>query len=130
VAEVFGDSATLTLIIPQPNEPTTTDSVEPIMAAMNHMLHHVTTTLLSLRGWPDAVAGDRGNGCYRVEQGLVKITVTSDWGEERIIALGTDTNPDHPTSNEPITTDSGNRSSLRWTTAQLLSLGGWPDAAV
>src|SRR6516162_1075354 len=33
------------------------------------------------------VAGARGDGCYRVEQGLVKITVTSDWGEERIIAL-------------------------------------------
>ena len=33
------------------------------------------------------VAGDRGDGCYRVEQGLVKITATSDWGEERIIAL-------------------------------------------
>src|SRR5262249_1813933 len=29
------------------------------------------------------VAGDRGDGCYRVEQGLVKITVTSDRGEER-----------------------------------------------
>src|SRR5690242_2687425 len=33
------------------------------------------------------VAGDAGDGCYRVEQGLVKITVTSDRGEERIIAL-------------------------------------------
>ena len=33
------------------------------------------------------VAGDSGDGCYRVEQGLVKITVTSDRGEERIIAL-------------------------------------------
>src|SRR5262249_10704941 len=33
------------------------------------------------------VAGDRGDGCYRIEQGLVKITVTSDRGEERIIAL-------------------------------------------
>src|SRR5262249_18989712 len=33
------------------------------------------------------VAGDRGDGCYRVEHGLVKITVTSDRGEERIIAL-------------------------------------------
>jgi CRP/FNR family cyclic AMP-dependent transcriptional regulator len=33
------------------------------------------------------VAGDRGDGCYRVDQGLVKITVTSDRGEERIIAL-------------------------------------------
>src|SRR5262249_41484586 len=30
---------------------------------------------------------DGGDGCYRVEQGLVKITVTSDRGEERIIAL-------------------------------------------
>ena len=29
------------------------------------------------------VAGDRGVGCFRVEQGLVKITVTSDRGEER-----------------------------------------------
>ena len=51
------------------------------------LLHQVTTKSLSLRGWPDAVAGDRGDGCYRVEQGLVKITVTSDWGEGRIIAL-------------------------------------------
>jgi CRP/FNR family transcriptional regulator, cyclic AMP receptor protein len=33
------------------------------------------------------VAGHRGDGCYRVEQGLVKITVTSDRGGERIIAL-------------------------------------------
>jgi len=56
------------------------------------------------------VAGDRGDGCYRVEQGLVKITVTSDWGEERIIALvGTLTltirqamNRSRPNSVEPI----------------------------
>src|SRR5215831_4861566 len=33
------------------------------------------------------MAGDRGDGCSRVEQGLVKITVMSDRGEERIIAL-------------------------------------------
>jgi len=100
------------------------------MAAMNHVLHQVTTKLLSLRGWPDAVAGDRGDGCYRVEQGLVKITVTSDRGEERIIALvGTLTLTIRQAMNRsrPIRS---NRSSLRWTTAQLLSLGGWPDAAV
>jgi hypothetical protein len=124
LAEVFGESATLARIIPQTNEPT------PIMAAMNPVLHHVTTKLLSLRGWPDAVAGDRGDGCYRVEQGLVKITVTSDWGEERIIALvGTLTLTIRQAMNRsrPIR---ANRSSLRWTTAQLLSLGGWPDAAV
>jgi hypothetical protein len=92
------------------------------------VLHQVTTKLLSLSGWPDAVAGDRGDGCYRVEQGLVKIT--SDWGEERIIALvGTLTLTIRQAMNRsrPIR---ANRSSLRWTTAQLLSLGSWPDAAV
>src|SRR5215813_2552077 len=76
------------------------------------------------------VAGDRGDGCYRVEQGLVKITVTSDRGEERIIALvGTLTLTIRQAMNRsrPIR---ANRSSLPWTTAQLLSLGSWPDAAV
>ena len=76
------------------------------------------------------VAGDRGDGCYRVEQGLVKITVTSDWGEERIIALVrtlTLTIRQAMNRSRPIRS---NRSSLRWTTPQLLSLGGWPDAAV
>jgi hypothetical protein len=75
-------------------------------------------------------AGDRGDGCYRVEQGLVRITVTSDWGEERIIALvGTLTLTIRQAMNRsrPIR---ANRPSLPWTTAQLLSLGGWPDAAV
>jgi CRP/FNR family cyclic AMP-dependent transcriptional regulator len=32
-------------------------------------------------------SGDAGDGCYRLEQGLVKITVTSPQGEERIIAI-------------------------------------------
>ena len=32
-------------------------------------------------------AGDSGNGCYRIEHGLVKVTVTSPQGEERIIAI-------------------------------------------
>ena len=76
------------------------------------------------------VAGDRGDGWYRVEQGLVTITVTSDWGEERIIALvGTLTLTVRQAMNRsrPIR---ASRSSLRWTTPQLLSLGGWPDAAV
>jgi Cyclic nucleotide-binding domain len=33
------------------------------------------------------VAGERGDGCYRIEQGLVKIIVASARGEQRIIAL-------------------------------------------
>src|SRR6516165_5555182 len=76
------------------------------------------------------VAGDRGDGCYRVEQGLVKITVTSDRGEERIIALVgalTLTIRQAMNRSRPIR---ANRSSPRWTTPQLLSLGVWPDAAV
>jgi CRP/FNR family transcriptional regulator len=32
-------------------------------------------------------AGDVGDGCYRVEQGLLKIVVASAHGEERIIAI-------------------------------------------
>jgi CRP-like cAMP-binding protein len=32
-------------------------------------------------------AGDVGDGCYRIQKGLVKIAVTSHQGEERIISL-------------------------------------------
>lgn len=33
------------------------------------------------------VAGDTGDGCYRLEQGLVKVIITSPRGEERILAI-------------------------------------------
>jgi CRP/FNR family transcriptional regulator len=33
------------------------------------------------------VAGDIGDGCYRLEQGLVKVIITSPQGEDRILAL-------------------------------------------
>ena len=33
------------------------------------------------------VAGDRGDGCYRLEHGLLKVIVTSPRGEERILAI-------------------------------------------
>ena len=33
------------------------------------------------------VAGDPGDGCYRLEQGLVKVIVTSPQGEDRILAI-------------------------------------------
>ena len=33
------------------------------------------------------VAGDPGDGCYRLEQGLLKVVITSPQGEERILAM-------------------------------------------
>jgi CRP/FNR family cyclic AMP-dependent transcriptional regulator len=33
------------------------------------------------------VAGEPGDGCYRLEQGLLKVVVTSGRGEERILAI-------------------------------------------
>jgi CRP/FNR family transcriptional regulator len=33
------------------------------------------------------VAGDPGDGCYRLEQGLLKVIITSPRGEERILAI-------------------------------------------
>jgi len=32
-------------------------------------------------------AGDSGDGCYRLEQGLLKVIITSPLGEERILAI-------------------------------------------
>src|SRR5262245_11898026 len=32
-------------------------------------------------------AGDSGNGCYRLEQGLLKVIITSPRGEERILTI-------------------------------------------
>src|SRR5262249_1928609 len=32
-------------------------------------------------------AGDPGDGCYRLERGLLKVIITSLWGEERILAI-------------------------------------------
>src|SRR5215831_15031729 len=33
------------------------------------------------------VMGDRGDGCYRLERGLLKVVMTSPYGAERILAL-------------------------------------------
>jgi CRP/FNR family transcriptional regulator, cyclic AMP receptor protein len=33
------------------------------------------------------VAGDSGDGCYRLEQGLLRVTITSPRGEARILAI-------------------------------------------
>jgi CRP/FNR family cyclic AMP-dependent transcriptional regulator len=33
------------------------------------------------------IAGDPGDGCYRLEQGLLKVVITSPQGDERILAM-------------------------------------------
>jgi CRP/FNR family transcriptional regulator, cyclic AMP receptor protein len=33
------------------------------------------------------VAGDPGDGCYRLEQGVLKVVITSPWGKERILSM-------------------------------------------
>jgi CRP/FNR family cyclic AMP-dependent transcriptional regulator len=33
------------------------------------------------------IAGAPSDGCYRLEQGLLKVVITSSWGEERILAM-------------------------------------------
>src|SRR5262247_4007789 len=33
------------------------------------------------------VAGDPGDGCYRLEQGLLKVVITSPQGDERILSM-------------------------------------------
>src|SRR5215471_455766 len=38
-------------------------------------------------GKPLFLMGDRGDGCYRLEQGLLKVVVTSPYGAERILAF-------------------------------------------
>ena len=38
-------------------------------------------------GEPLFVAGDAGDGCYRLERGLLKVVVTSARGDERILAI-------------------------------------------
>src|SRR5262245_60258800 len=38
-------------------------------------------------GEPLFVAGDSGDGCYRLERGLLKVVITSARGDERILAI-------------------------------------------
>jgi CRP/FNR family cyclic AMP-dependent transcriptional regulator len=38
-------------------------------------------------GEPLFVAGDSGDGCYRLERGLLKVVITSAFGDERIVAI-------------------------------------------
>ena len=33
------------------------------------------------------LAGDAGDGCYRVEEGLLKVSVVAAGGDERILAI-------------------------------------------
>ena len=38
-------------------------------------------------GDPLFVAGDSGDGCYRLERGMLKVVIASTRGDERILAL-------------------------------------------
>src|SRR5260370_35194361 len=56
--------------------------------------HVIYSTLVILRRacWPAAdqtlfVTGDEGDGCYRVEEGLLKASVAAATGGERILAI-------------------------------------------
>ena len=50
-----------------------------LFAAATH--HHLKA------GQPLFVAGDAGDGCYRLERGLLKVVITSARGDERIVAI-------------------------------------------
>jgi CRP/FNR family transcriptional regulator, cyclic AMP receptor protein len=55
-----------------------------------HFLTHLFGRATTVRLKTDEVlflAGDTGDGCYRVEDGLLKVTMISHTGKERILAL-------------------------------------------
>jgi CRP/FNR family transcriptional regulator, cyclic AMP receptor protein len=72
------------------------------MATSTHKLHailpslpeHLSRQLFGVAtphhlkaGEPLFVAGDAGEGCYRLEQGLLKVVINSARGDERILAI-------------------------------------------
>jgi CRP-like cAMP-binding protein len=52
----------------------------PVRAPIRRRCSHLKA------GEPLFLAGDAGDGCYRLERGLLKIVITSARGEERILA--------------------------------------------
>jgi CRP/FNR family cyclic AMP-dependent transcriptional regulator len=50
-------------------------------------LFGAATQHLLKAGEPLFLAGDAGDGCYRLERGLLKVVITSARGEERILAI-------------------------------------------
>lgn len=68
-----------------------TRSNPSLLAALpEHLSRSLFTKATPVRLAPDEVlflAGDTGDGCYRVEQGLLKVTMVSRSGAERILAF-------------------------------------------
>lgn len=68
-----------------------TRSNPSLLAALpEHLSRSLFTNATSVRLAPEEVlflAGDAGDGCYRVEQGLLKVTMVSRLGAERILAF-------------------------------------------
>jgi CRP/FNR family transcriptional regulator, cyclic AMP receptor protein len=67
------------------------DSNPGLLAALpEHLSGSLFTSATPVRLAPEEVlflAGDAGDGCYRVEQGMLKVTMVSRSGEERILAF-------------------------------------------
>lgn len=68
--------------------------LRPSQSLLSELPEHLATNLFnsatSVRLTPDEVlflAGDAGDGCYRVEEGLLKVTMVSRSGIERILAF-------------------------------------------
>ena len=59
-------------------------SAKPVRVAADEVLLLAGDTLLLRVSW---YAGDKGDGCYRIEEGLLKVTMVSRAGNERILAF-------------------------------------------
>jgi CRP/FNR family transcriptional regulator, cyclic AMP receptor protein len=56
-------------------------------SALSAQLFHSAARRRLQSGEALFVAGDPGDGCYRLEQGLLKVVITSPQGEERILSM-------------------------------------------
>src|ERR1700730_4116324 len=71
--------------------PRASSQVANLLAALpGHLATNLFAGATPMRLAADEVlflAGDIGNGCYRVEQGLLKVSIVSPLGTERILAF-------------------------------------------
>ncbi len=73
--------------MPKSKTPNNFNFLSDLPGALFLQLFEEATACSLLAGEPLFRAGDPGNGCYRIQTGLVKIVVVSQQGEERIISL-------------------------------------------
>src|SRR6516164_8759094 len=73
-----------------PRSTTSPTSVSLLSGLPQHLLTDLFRHATTVRLKADEVlfiAGDAGDGCYRVEDGLLKVTMVSRSGSERILAF-------------------------------------------